>query len=196
MPRWYAQARLLLALARGVPLPTAQVDTMPGGWVLLGTAAAWNGDLVTARRAQARLAALDSLHRRQLGNGLLLLQATMAGAERRWGAAADLLREPARAGELDGFALDRPSTVLLRGAEARASLAAGDSASAPVAGPWRAVRPNAVAGSPLKEVSMIRPLLVASLLLTGCRSAPEVTVTTTTTSTSFARDSVGPVGPP
>ncbi len=43
---------------------------------------------------------------------------------------------------------------------------------------------------------MIRPLLVASLLLTGCRSAPEVTVTTTTTSTSFARDSVGPVGPP
>ncbi len=130
MARWYAQARLLLALARGVPLPTVQVDTMPGGWVLLGTAAGWNGDLVTARRAQARLAALDSLHRRRLGNGLLLVQAARAGAERRWGAAAELLREPARAGELDGLALDRPSTVLLRWAEARASLAAGDSASA------------------------------------------------------------------
>lgn len=130
MARWFAQARLLLALARGVPLPAVQVDTTPGGWMLLGVAAGWNGDLATARRAQAKLEMLDSLRRRQLGNGLLLAQAAMAGAERRWAAAADLLREPARAGELDGFALDRPSTVLLRWAEARASLAAGDSASA------------------------------------------------------------------
>ena len=47
-----------------------------------------------------------------------------------WAAAAALLSMPAKTGELDAFALDRPSGDLLRWAEARAWLRAGDTASA------------------------------------------------------------------
>jgi serine/threonine-protein kinase len=131
--RWYAQARILLALARGTQIPAPLADTTPGGWVLAGVAAGWNGNAAAARRALTRLTALDSLERRRLGAGPVLVGAALAEAEGRWTTAATLLRDPARAGELDAFALDRPSSVLLRWAVARALLAERDTAGAAAA---------------------------------------------------------------
>ncbi|MGB7213387.1 MAG: serine/threonine-protein kinase [Gemmatimonadales bacterium] len=149
--RWYAQARIVLALARGARLPMPTSDPTPGGWVLSGTAAGWDGDATTARQALRRLTALDSLARRRLGAGVTLVRAALDGATGAWGRAASLLAEPARIGELDAFALDRPSTNLLCWAEARAWLAAGDSAAAA-----RALAPlRTSAGLPPNQVALL-----------------------------------------
>ena len=147
--RWYGQARLLLGLASGRRIPDLAGDTAPGGLVLAGTSAGWRGDAASARRALASLEALDSLRQRRLESGIVMVRAAVAMAEGRPAAAADLLTPYAQAGELDGFALDRPSGPLLRWAAARARLAASDSAAATrLLGPLRistSLPPNQVA---------------------------------------------------
>lgn len=147
--RWYTQARLLLALARGRPFPEARPDTTRGGMVITAFAAGWRGDRATADRIAAEISRTTGADRRRLGAGPSLVRAGQLSARGDWRGAAEALHEPAALGELDAFALDRPSSELLRWAEARAWLIAGDSAAAIRAlGPLRTsarLPPNQVA---------------------------------------------------
>ncbi len=161
--RWYSQARVLLALARGTSVPQFPSDTAPGGIVLAGMSAGWGGDAAVAERAARQLASLDNRRQRRLGNGPLIVRAASLAGQRDWRASATILTEHAKRGELDAFALDRPSGDLMRWAEARAWLAAGDSASARRAlEPLRSTShlpPNQL---PLRGLTMVfaRPFLV------------------------------------
>lgn len=128
--RWYRQARLLLAVARGRALPQAPRDTMPGARMLDGVRAGLDGDIVGARASLVSLSTLDSSARRRLGHGIALVRATNAMALGDVASARALLDGPAATGELDGFNYDRPSGDLLRWVAARAALQQGDSAGA------------------------------------------------------------------
>ena len=133
--RWYQRTLLVLCQAAGCdpgpPPRSLPADSSAAGQLSAGLWSIARGDTLGARAARLRLAAADTSTRAKLGNGPLLLEAMIEAHGGRWRRVADLLREPAEAGEHDIDNLDRPDTQSLRVplAEAYAHLGLPDSAA-------------------------------------------------------------------
>ena len=132
---WYWQARLMLAMANG-RLPPADMqrlmrDTTPAGLTLSGWTSALSGDTTTARTMLARVKRFPALEQRRLGDGPLLVEASIAGRGRRWREVTRLLGPSAQRGEHDGSSPAQVASVSLRWliADAYERLGRADSAA-------------------------------------------------------------------
>ncbi len=133
--RWFAQAVVLLATARGVspgPMPAwLGADTSSGGLLAGGLWAAAAGDTSTADDRLARLERRPPVDLRRLGLGPRLLRASIESAQGRWREAIRTLG-PGVPTELDGGTPDQVSNMAARWVLADAYARAGrpDSAAA------------------------------------------------------------------
>ena len=116
--RWYENARSLLALTTGLPVPNASAaltsDTTPGGMVARGIRLALRGDTTAARAMLTRLSALPPAPRARLGAGAEVIDALIATAAHRWDDVIAIVGPASRAGEHDAADVDRVPSVMTR----------------------------------------------------------------------------------
>jgi len=132
---WYWQARLVLATASGrhlaADLQRLIGDTTPAGLTLSGWTSAIAGDTTTARTLLARIKRLPAIEQRRLGDGPLLLGASIASRGRRWKEVIGLIGPSAQRGEHDGSSPAQVASISLRWlvADAYERLGRADSAA-------------------------------------------------------------------
>ncbi len=115
---WYWQARLVLAMASGRP-PPADIrrlmrDTTPAGLTLSGWTSALAGDTASARTRLARVLRLPAIEQRRLGDGPLLLEASIASRGSQWKEVIRLLGPSAQGGEHDGSSPAQVASISVR----------------------------------------------------------------------------------
>ena len=106
-------------------------DTTPAGLTLTGWSSALSGDTTTARTLLARVMRLPAVEQRRLGDGPLLLEASIASRGRHWEEVVRLLGPSAQRGEHDGSSPAQVASVSVRWlvADAYERLGRADSAA-------------------------------------------------------------------
>jgi tetratricopeptide (TPR) repeat protein len=114
---WYWQARIVLAIASGRPPPVDEQlmrDTTPAGLTLAGLTSALSGDTTSARTRLVRVRRLPPVEQLRLGDGPLLLEASIAARNQRWEEVIRLLGPSAQRGEHDGSSPAQVASVSVR----------------------------------------------------------------------------------
>jgi tetratricopeptide (TPR) repeat protein len=114
---WYWQARLVLAIASGQPPRVDERlmrDTTAAGLTLAGLTSALAGDTSAARTMLVRVKRLPAIEQLRLGNGPLLLEASIAARGQRWEEVIRLLGPSAQRGEHDGSTPAQVASVSVR----------------------------------------------------------------------------------